>query len=248
MFDLKGYQFQAIVTSLPEDQMDAATAYRDYNARGEFENRIKELKRGCGLEGFCLDSFRATECVLRSLCLLHNLVQLIQDRIGLRPATAPKSEGKRHVLETLRFRFFVCAAALGRSVHRRHLRFSTTDSWWTGFQAALERFSQQVPTAEHNVEGRGISPGARGDSGEDIPGLAAGESGPAGDVEGLAELTRKGIAAAATSRGRRLRGMGRAGPRPRRAGAGGAGLRPRRGRDACRPPPAALSGDPPRRR
>lgn len=148
LFELKGYLFQAIVTSLSEDQMDAVTVYRTYNARGEFENRIKELKRGCGLEGFCLESFRATECVLRTLMLLHNLIQHFQDRIGLRPAARPKKEGKRHVLETLRFRFFVCAASLGRSGRRRMLRLSASDGWWAGFQAALTRLSDQVPIAE----------------------------------------------------------------------------------------------------
>ena len=148
LFELKGYLFQAIVTSLSVDQMDAVSVYRTYNARGEFENRIKELKRGCGLEGFCLKSFRSTECVLRTLILLHNLIQHFQDRIGLRSAAAPKKEGKRHVFETLRFRFFVCAASLGRSGRKRVLRFSATDTWWTGFQDALARLSQQVPIAE----------------------------------------------------------------------------------------------------
>ena len=83
--------------------MDAVTVYRTYNARGEFENRIKELKRGCGLEGFCLKSFRATECVLRTLMLLHNLIQHFQDRIGLRPASRPK--GMESVMCLRRFAF-----------------------------------------------------------------------------------------------------------------------------------------------
>jgi hypothetical protein len=86
--------------------------------------------------------------VLRTLMLLHNLIQHFQDRIGLRPASRPTEEGKRHVLETLRFRFFVCATSLGRSGRKRLLRYSATDTWWTGFQAALARLSQQVPIAE----------------------------------------------------------------------------------------------------
>ena len=139
LFECKGYTFQAIVTSKTMEEMDATTAYRTYNGRAEFENRIKELKSGCGLEGFCMDSFLATECVLRTLCLVHNLIQHFQDRIGLRPAAAPKEDGKRHVLETLRHNLFTCAAILGRSGRNKVLRLSSTDPWLFCFHAALAR-------------------------------------------------------------------------------------------------------------
>ena len=139
LFECKGYTFQAIVTSLEVAEMDAVTAYRTYNGRADFENRIKELKRGCGLEGFCMDSFTATECVLRTLCLVHNLVQHFQDRVGLRPADAPKKDGKRHVLETLRHTLFTCAAVLGQSGRAKVLRLSATDAWLVTFHAALSR-------------------------------------------------------------------------------------------------------------
>ena len=139
LFEFKGYLFQAIVTSKAIEEMDATAVYRTYNGRGEFENRIKELKSGCGLEGFCMNSFTATECVLRTLCLVHNLVQHFQDRIGLRPAAAPKKEGKRHMLETLRHNLFTCAAILGRSGRKKVLRLSSSDAWLSRFHAALTR-------------------------------------------------------------------------------------------------------------
>jgi len=139
LFECQGYRFQAIVTSKTVNEMDATTAYRTYNGRGDFENRIKELKSGCGLEGFCMDSFLATECVMRTLCLVHNLVQHFQDRIGLRPAASPKEDGKRHVLETLRHNLFCCAAILGRSGRNKVLRLSSSDAWLLSFHAALTR-------------------------------------------------------------------------------------------------------------
>ena len=139
LFHYPGYLFQAIVTDRAIEGMDAVTVYRTYNGRAEFENRIKELKRGCGLEGFCMDSFTATECVLRTLCLVHNLVQHFQDRIGLRPAAAPKQDGKRHVLETLRHSLFTCAAVLGRSGRQKVLRLSANDAWLSRFHAVLTR-------------------------------------------------------------------------------------------------------------
>jgi Transposase DDE domain group 1 len=139
LFECQGYTFQAVVTSQAIEEMDATAVYRTYNGRADFENRIKELKLGCGLEGFCMDSFRATECVLRTLCLIHNLVQHFQDRIGMRPAAAPKEDGKRHMLETLRRNLFTCAAVLGRSGRHKVLRLSAGDVWLSSFHAALAR-------------------------------------------------------------------------------------------------------------
>jgi hypothetical protein len=139
LFECQGYTFQAIVTSTVAEEMDATMVYRTYNGRAEFENRIKELKSGCGMEGFCMESFLATECVLRTLCLVHNLIQHFQDRIGLRPAGAPKKEGKRHVLETLRHRLFSCAAILGRTGRNKVLRLSSSDAWLSTFHAVLTR-------------------------------------------------------------------------------------------------------------
>ena len=139
LFDIKGYKDQGVVTSAPVGAMDATTVYRRYNGRADFENRIKELKLGCGMEGFCMDSFVATECVLRTLCLIHNLVQHFQDRIGLRPAAAPRQEGPRYMMETLRYRLFSCAAVLGRRARTKVLRLSASPPWLDAFHRALAR-------------------------------------------------------------------------------------------------------------
>ena len=55
-----------------------------------------------------MDDFSATESVLRVLCLVHNLIQVFQDKIGMRPADRPRKEGQRHTLETLRNTLFTC--------------------------------------------------------------------------------------------------------------------------------------------
>jgi len=115
------------------------TNYRSYLPRGEFENRIKELKQGCGLNGFCMEDFSATESVLRVLCLVHNLIQVFQDKIGMRPADRPKREGERHTLETLRNTLFTCAAVLGWRGRQVVLRLSTTETWLGRFEQALAR-------------------------------------------------------------------------------------------------------------
>lgn len=140
LFTHEEHRYQAIVTSFSEGEMDAASVYRNYLPRGEFENRIKELKEGCGLTGFCMDNFNATEALLRVLCLTHNLVQFFQDGIGLRKTDRPWREGPRYTLETLRNTLFTCAATLGAKGRKTVLRLSTTPAWWDHFQQTLTRF------------------------------------------------------------------------------------------------------------
>ena len=137
--DIEEYRFQAIVTSFSVAAMDAAAVYRSCLPRGGFANRIQELKQGCGLNGFCREDFPATESVLRLLCLVHNRIQLFQDKIGMRPADRPKKEGERHTLETLRNTLFTCAAVLGRRARQVVLRLSTTEAWLGRFEQALAR-------------------------------------------------------------------------------------------------------------
>lgn len=145
LFTWEDHRYQAIVTSFPVDDMDTASVYRNYLPRGEFENRIKELKEGCGLTGFCLDSFTATEALLRVLCFTHNLVQLFQDGLGLRKADRPWREGPRYTLETLRNNLFTCAASMGARGRQTVLRLSATPPWWQHFHRALARFLPDLP-------------------------------------------------------------------------------------------------------
>ena len=144
-FTWEEHRYQAIVTSFSPDDMDTPSVYRNYLPRGEFENRIKELKEGCGLTGFCLDSFTATEALLRVLCFIHNLVQLFQDGLGLRKADRPWREGPRYTLETLRNTLLTCAATLGARGRQTVLRLSATPHWWHQFHQALARFLPDLP-------------------------------------------------------------------------------------------------------
>jgi hypothetical protein len=155
LLDLEDYRFQAIVTSFAPEAMDAAAVYRNYLPRGEFENRIKELKQGCGLNGFCMDDFSATESVLRVLCLVHNLIQVFQDKIGMRPADRPRKEGQRHTLETLRNTLFTCAAVLGRRGRQIVLRLSTTEAWMGRFEQALARLLPPTPNCRAVLKAQG---------------------------------------------------------------------------------------------
>ena len=68
---MPGYLFQALVTSLPASTPPLAV-WRDYNARADCENVIKELQQGFALPTLCLASFWATEAALALANALEN--------------------------------------------------------------------------------------------------------------------------------------------------------------------------------
>jgi hypothetical protein len=52
-----------------------------YKKRANAENRIKELKYDYGIEGFCSESFAATEAAFRWVMVAHNLMSLFCQRV-----------------------------------------------------------------------------------------------------------------------------------------------------------------------
>jgi len=81
LFDLPGYQFQALVTNQPRTETPLAI-WRDYNGRADCENVIKELQHGFALPTLCLRSFWATEAALSLATLTYNLTALFQRHLG----------------------------------------------------------------------------------------------------------------------------------------------------------------------
>ncbi len=81
LFDLPGYVFQALVTSLPAT-VPPLTVWREYNGRADCENVIKELQQGFALPTLCLASFWATEAALCLATLTYNLTVLFQRHLG----------------------------------------------------------------------------------------------------------------------------------------------------------------------
>src|SRR5262249_35605732 len=62
LFDFPGYSYRVMVTNLT---YSAEIITRMYSGRAETENRIKELKEDLSLDGFCLQSFDATDAAFR---------------------------------------------------------------------------------------------------------------------------------------------------------------------------------------
>src|SRR5436305_40813 len=78
--------------------LPATEIWEQYKRRGDAENRIKELKEDFGVEGFCLDSFCATEAAMRFVMVAYNLMSLFRQ---LTLQTQPQP-----TLSTLRFNCF----------------------------------------------------------------------------------------------------------------------------------------------
>ncbi|MBP7728827.1 MAG: transposase [Bacteroidia bacterium] len=66
-----------------------------YKKRADAENQIKELKYDYGMEGFCSESFSATESAFRWVMVAYNLMSLFKQKV-----IAKKS---MQTLSTLRF-------------------------------------------------------------------------------------------------------------------------------------------------
>ena len=123
LFDLPGYRFQALVTSLGTD-VDPLSVWRRYNGRADVENVIKELDYGFGLPTFCCQSFWATEAVLSLAVIAYNLTQLFLRHIGWLDKVT---------VQTLRFRLWSSAGIISNSQGRPTLRLAIPAPhrlWW----------------------------------------------------------------------------------------------------------------------
>ena len=125
LFDDPAYLYQGILTDRLEPPEETWRFYRDH---ADIENRIKELKWDYGIDGFCQKKFFATEAVFRMVCVVHNLMSLLQDRLGF---TVHRTLG------TLRQQLFACGAVLGRAGKRTVLRLSLSGPWKAKFEGYL---------------------------------------------------------------------------------------------------------------
>lgn len=98
---------RALITNIPEEEMDAVAVVEWYNQRGTAENFIKELKYGTGMLHMPCGQIEANAAWFRIGTLAYNLF-LMQQAFGLPPELNQVSPG------TLRWRFYQTAARLVR--------------------------------------------------------------------------------------------------------------------------------------
>jgi len=71
----RNYRYSAYMTNL---EYSAVDVWRNYRARGDAENRIKELKQDFGAESFNLKEFFTTEAALIFAMIAYNLMSIFR--------------------------------------------------------------------------------------------------------------------------------------------------------------------------
>jgi hypothetical protein len=136
LIDVPGYTFPVFVTSRDDAPEEI---WRDYNRRADMENRIAELKRDLGADGFCLKKFPATEAAFRSVLLLFNLMAEFQRAAGLPGYREPA---------TIRTQVLTCGAILGRAGRRVVVHMSQS---WGGLKTRIPLLESiltwEIPTS-----------------------------------------------------------------------------------------------------
>src|SRR3989441_4507687 len=99
LFDCPGYLYQGLVTNLPRTEKPLAV-WREYNGRAACENIIKELDAGYGLPHLVCKDFWGTEAALSLGVLAHNLIVLLERKLGWQEAVT---------IGSLRYWIFVTA-------------------------------------------------------------------------------------------------------------------------------------------
>ena len=120
LINVPGYTFRVWATNRNDPPMEI---WREYNGRAVVEQRIEELKLELAVQGFCLQSFWATEAAFLSGLLTFNLLSLYQQ------ATRPGEVYMQPA--TLRTAVFLAGAVLGSMGKEVVLRLSAA---WGGLK------------------------------------------------------------------------------------------------------------------
>lgn len=115
-------------------KLPAQEIWEQYKRRADAENRIQELKADFGAEGFCMDSFYATEAAMRMVMVAYNLMSLYrvfsqQTRVHQR-------------LSTLRFNCFAVGSWLVKQGNKTILKMSVPlkrRQWFDGLFENIRR-------------------------------------------------------------------------------------------------------------
>jgi len=120
LIEVPGYTFRLWVTNSTDTPMEI---WRAYNGRACVEQRIEELKAELAVQGFCLQSFWATEAAFLGILFTFNLLSLYQQ------TTRPGQPYMQPA--TLRSTVFLAGAVLGWTGKQLAVRLSAA---WGGLK------------------------------------------------------------------------------------------------------------------
>lgn len=127
----ENYRFHCFFTN---EKLPAQEIWDQYKRRADAENRIQELKQDFGAEGFCMDSFYATEAAMRMVMVAYNLMSLY--RQFSRQATVHQR------LSTLRFNCFAVGSWIVKQGNKNILKMSVPlkrRQWFDGLFENIRR-------------------------------------------------------------------------------------------------------------
>ena len=116
LFELEteSYRYGVWVTNLTDQPLDV---WRTIRQRSNDENTIKEFKEDLALSGFSMSQFYATEAAFLIRMLLYNLLLIFR-------TTFLSASERTQRISTLRFKYFIIPAHLGRDSSGKWLRLS----------------------------------------------------------------------------------------------------------------------------
>ncbi len=120
----KNYRYSAYVTN---QEYSAVDVWRNYRARGDAENRIKELKADFGADSFNLKEFFPTEAALIFVMIAYNLMAIFKLFV--------LQEKTQKTLATLRYRVFSVGAYFEKIGDTLKLKIALTKKrrkWFAG--------------------------------------------------------------------------------------------------------------------
>lgn len=128
------YQNDRYHCFITNQTLPAVEIWSQYKGRADAENRIQELKSDFGAEGFCMDSFYATEAAMRMVMIAYNLMSLYRLFTQQTPVQ-PR-------LHTLRFNCFAVGSWIVKQGNKNILKMSVPlkrRQWFDGLFENIKR-------------------------------------------------------------------------------------------------------------
>jgi len=135
----RNYRYSAYFTN---QEISATDVWRSYRARGDAENRIKELKQDFGVDSFVLKEFFATEAALLFTMFAYNLMSIFRLFV--------LQEKTQKTLSTLRYRVFAIGAYFEKINGTLKLKISLIKKrrkWFDSLWDYPINLSSQIPNA-----------------------------------------------------------------------------------------------------
>lgn len=130
LWDHDQYEYEAYVTSLPAERVNAWQIVDLYRRRADAENVFDELKNQWGFNGFTSRRKRITALAARLLLLAYNLWNLFLRLMN--PAQhIEAARGRRW--------FLLIAARLTHSGGQKQLHVAATGTWWAQLRDGYQR-------------------------------------------------------------------------------------------------------------